>query len=53
MATALEKRISLAGIEQANYSGQSFRKAAAQYAADYGMLDEMIKNLGWWTSHAS
>ncbi len=29
MVTALKKRLSLAGLEQANYSGHSFRKGAA------------------------
>ena len=42
VVTALKKRLSLAGLEQADYSGHSFRKGAAQHAADHGMLDEMI-----------
>ena len=52
VVTALKKRLSLAGLAQSNYFGYSFRKDAAQHAADHGMLDEMIQKLGWWTCNA-
>lgn len=52
VVSTLKKRIALAGLAQANYSGHSFRKCAAQHAADHGMLDEMIQKLGRWTSNA-
>lgn len=52
VVTAFKKRISFAGLDQADYSGHSFRKGAAQHAADHGMLDEMIQKLGRWTSNA-
>ena len=51
VVTALKKWLFLAGLEQADYSGHSFRKGAAQHAADHGMLDEMIQKLGRWTSN--
>ncbi len=38
----LKQRIAAAGLPEANYSGHSFRKRAAQHAADHGMLDESI-----------
>ncbi len=34
------------------YSGHSFRRGAAQHAADSGMLYEDIQKLGRWTSPA-
>ena len=52
VVTALKKRLSLAGLAQFNYSGHSFRKGAAQHAADHGMLNEIIQKLGRWTSNA-
>lgn len=48
----LKKRIGQAGLFEAAYSGHSFRKGAAQHAADHGMLDESIQRLGRWTSNA-
>ena len=42
----LKQRITAAGLLEANYSGHSFRKRAAQHAADHGMLDESIQRLG-------
>ncbi len=51
VVTALKKRFSLAGLEQADYSDYSFRKSAAQHAADHGMLDKMFQKLGRWTSN--
>ena len=48
----LKQRIAAAGLSEANYSGHSFRKGAAQHAADHGMLDESIQRLGRWTSNA-
>lgn len=41
----LKQRIATAGLPEANYSGHSFRKGAAQHAADHGMLDESIQTL--------
>lgn len=46
VVTVLKKRLLLAGLAQSNYCGHSFRKNAAQHAADHGMLDEMIQKLG-------
>ena len=48
----LKQRIAAAGLSEANYSGHSFRKGAAQHAADHGMLDKSIQRLGRWTSNA-
>lgn len=47
----LKQRIAAAGLPESNYSGHSFRKGAAQHAADHGMLDESIQKLGRWTSN--
>ncbi len=38
----LKQRIAAAGLPESNYSGHSFRKGAAQHAADYSMLNESI-----------
>ena len=48
----LKQRIAAAGLSEANYSGHSFRKGAAQHAADHGMLDESIQKQGRLTSNA-
>ncbi len=48
----LKQRIAAVGLPEANYSGHSVRKRAAQHAADYGILDETIQRLGRWTSNA-
>lgn len=45
IVSALEKLILLAGLAQSDYSGHSFCKSAAQYAADPSMLDEIIQKL--------
>ncbi len=47
-----KQRIAAAGLLEANYSGHSFCKGAAQHAADHDMLDKSIKRLGRWTSNA-
>ena len=49
---SLKKRLIAAGINDSAYSGHSFRKEAAQHAADHGMLDESIQRLGRWSSNA-
>ena len=49
---SLKKRLIAAGINDSAYSGHSFRKGAAQHAADHGMLDESIQRLGRWSSNA-
>lgn len=48
----LKKRIASIGLSDTSFSGHSFRKGAAQHAADHGMLDENIQRLGRWTSNA-
>ncbi len=48
----LKQRIAATSLPEANYSGHSFRKRAAQHAANYGMLDKSIQRLGCWTSNA-
>lgn len=48
----LKERLRVIGLPEAGYSGHSFRKGAAQHAADNGMLDESIKRLGRWSSDA-
>ncbi len=40
------------GLPEANYSGNSFHRGAAQHAAVHGMLDETLQRLGRWTSKA-
>lgn len=52
VVAALKKKLIQAGIKETEFSGHSFRKGAAQYAADQGMLDENIQRLGRWTSNA-
>lgn len=52
VVSILKKRITAIGLLQSDYSGHSFRKGAAQHAADHGMLDESIQRLGRWTSNA-
>ena len=52
MVAILKKRIALAGLSESDFSGHSFRKRAAQHAADNGILDESIQRLGRWTSNA-
>ncbi len=48
----MKQRIATAGLPEANYSGHSFRKGAAQHEADHSILDESIQRLGRWTSNA-
>ena len=51
----LQRRLVQAGLDPIlvkSYTGHSFRKEAAQHAADNGMLEEHIKKLGRWTSEA-
>ena len=48
----LKQRIAAAGFPKSNYSGHSFRKGAAQHAADHGILDKSIQRLGRWTFNA-
>ena len=48
----LKQRLDHKGISSNHFSGHSFRKGAAQHAADNGMLEEQIKKLGRWTSDA-
>ncbi len=48
----LKQRIAAAGFSESNYSGQSFRKGAAQHEADHGMLNESIQRLSCWISNA-
>ncbi len=48
----LRQRVQSQGIPHQAYSGHSFRKGAAQYASDNGMLDEHIQKLGRWSSQA-
>lgn len=48
----LKTKIALLALAQADYSGHSYRKGAAQHAADHAMLDEMIQRLDRWTSNA-
>lgn len=52
VVSILKKRIVSAGLSESDFSGHSFRKGAAQHAADNGMLDESIQRLGRWTSNA-
>lgn len=52
VVSILKKRLNLVGLSDTGYSGHSFRKEAAQHAADNGMLDESRKRLGRWTSDA-
>ena len=51
MVVILKKRIASAGLFKSDFSGHSFRKAAAQHATDNGMLDESIQRFGRWTSN--
>lgn len=51
VVAALKKKLIQTGIKETEFSGHSFRKEAAQYAADQGMLDENIQRLGRWTSN--
>lgn len=46
------QRIAAASLPESKFSGHSFRKGAAQHAADYGMFDKIIQRLGRWTSNA-
>lgn len=49
----LRKRLRIIGDPRADcYSGHSFRRGAAQHAADNGILDEDIQRLGRWSSDA-
>lgn len=52
VVSILKKRIAKAGLSESDVSGHSFRKGAAQDAADHGMLDESIQKLGRWSSNA-
>lgn len=42
VVSILKKRIIKVGLSEKEFSGHSFRKGAAQHAADHGMLDESI-----------
>lgn len=48
----LRSRLTTVGISSTSYSGHSFRKGAAQHAADNGMLEEDIRKLGRWNSES-
>jgi hypothetical protein len=49
---ALGNRLKQAGILEDGYTGHSFRKRAAQIAADNGLTKEEIQLLGRWSSDA-
>lgn len=49
---ALKSRLTAAGISNKHFSGHSYRKGAAQHAADNGMPDKNIQRLGRWTSNS-
>lgn len=42
VVVAFKKSLVQAGIKETGFSGYGFRKRAAQYAADQGMLDKSI-----------
>lgn len=48
----LRHKLTSCGVSSLSYSGHSFRRGAAQHAADSGMLYEDIQKLGGWTSPA-
>ena len=48
----LKQRIAAADFFESNYFGHSFRKRAAQHAADHYMLDKSIQRLGRLNSNA-
>ncbi|KAJ5215306.1 uncharacterized protein N7498_001713 [Penicillium cinerascens] len=50
--STLSTKLRTLGIQTHGYSGQSFRKGAAQHAHDSGILDDQIQMLGRWTSEA-
>jgi hypothetical protein len=52
LVKTLRTRLNEAGINDAQYSGHSLRRGAAQHASDNGMLDEHIQTLGRWSSAA-
>ena len=47
----LKEYIMAAGPHIAKYSGHSFQKKVAQYAANHDMLDENIQKLSYWISN--
>lgn len=53
MAEEMRDCLIAAGISSFNYTGHSFRRGAAQYSFDNGMLDEHIHRLGRWSSDSS
>lgn len=48
----VKKALAQAGIDNAHYSGHSFRSGAATRAAEQGISDATIKALGRWKSEA-
>ena len=52
VVAALKQRLQAVGEDDATYNGHSFRKGAAQHAADCGLSEDTIKQLGRWTSDA-
>jgi hypothetical protein len=52
LVKTLRTRLNEGGFNNAQYSGHSLRRGAAQHASDNGMLDEHIQTLGRWTSAA-
>ena len=48
----VRKALTLAGVDQGNYAGHSFRIGAATAAAAAGVLAHMIKMMGRWSSDA-
>ena len=48
----LQQRARAAGLEDSTLNGHIFRRGAATWAAEVGILDNEIQTLGWWWSDA-
>ena len=52
LVTAVQQVLSSTGLDVSRFNGHSFRVVAATAAAEAGLADSAIQQLGWWKSSA-